>query len=468
MNQSKCNQCYAGTESDAKEKVLKTKDIILSWFPLPESGLSPHQYAEAVAAMSSRIGILSGGPGVGKTRTAATIIKAAIARYGAMYVRVCAPTGKAAVRITEAMQRRHIPMEATTIHRMLGVTRGGYDGNGWGFAFNHECQLPVKLVVMDEASMLGTDLAADFFQAIPPDANILLVGDEDQLPPVTHGAVLRDLLRAGFPHGKLTEIWRNEGDIVRACRAIREGKPWKPSPLIDLKAGWNLRHHECRNERQVKSKLSKLLRNTPGINPIDACQVLCIVNEKSLLSRKELNAGLQNILNYNGRRDASHKYRVGDKVICLRNQFLRLIAEDASDLKPDEPQEFVANGDIGKVTEVDSRKIAVRFELPERHCYVAGETLVHDIDLAYAITVHKAQGSQWPIVVYVSDDYRGARWVASRELVYTALSRAEKLTITLGRKDTMDLDCRREVLPQRKTFLVERLQDASCNESVTT
>ena len=437
----------------------------MTWFPLPESDLTPHQHAAATQAMSGRVGLLTGGPGVGKTYTAAAILQAAVAKYGASYCRVCAPTGKAAVRITEAMQRHRIPLEATTIHRMLGVTRGGYDGGGWGFAFNRDCQLQAKLICCDESSMLGTDLAADMFQAIPEDATVLLVGDEDQLPPVTHGAVFRDFLRAGFPIGRLAEIHRNEGDIVRACKAIRDGHAWRPSPVIDMESGWNLRHIECPSANHVKRKLSALLRRVPEpFDPIEDCQVLCTVNEKSPLARTELNKGLQQILNPDGEPDQSHKFRVGDKVICLRNQFLRLIDDAADDLKPSQDQEFVANGDIGRVTAVGPRKIAVRFPLPDRHCYIAGEPLTKDIDLAYAVTVHKSQGSQWPVVIYVSDDYRGARWVASRELIYTALSRAEKLMVTLGQKDTMDLDCRREVLSGRKTFLVERLRSRKDGE----
>jgi len=439
----------------------------LTWFPLPTTDLTPHQHAAATQAMSGRVGLLTGGPGVGKTHTAAAILKAAVAQYGALYCCVCAPTGKAAVRITEAMQRHKLPLEATTIHRMLGVTRGGYDGGGWGFAYNRDCPLPAKLICCDEASMLGTDLAANMFQAVPEDAVVLLVADDDQLPPVTHGAVFRDLLRAEFPVGKLTEIHRNVGDIVRACKAIREGRPWKPSPVIDMEAGWNLRHIECSSARQVKAELSALLRRVPEpFDPIEDCQVLCTVNEKSPLARVELNKGLQAILNPDGEPDKSHKFRVGDKVICLRNQFLKLIDDTAADLKPSKDQEFIANGDIGRVTDVGPRKIAVRFSLPDRHCYIAGEPLAKDIDLAYAVTVHKSQGSQWPVVIYVSDDYRGARWVASRELIYTALSRAEKLTITLGRKDTMDRDCEREVLSGRKTFLVERLQ--GCQQTTST
>jgi len=299
------------------------------------------------------------------------------------------------------------------------------------------------------------------FQAIPENAAVLLVGDEDQLPPVTPGAVFRDLLRAGFPTGRLTEIHRNEGDIVRACKAIREGRPWKPSPVIDIEAGWNLRHIECPTANHVKRELSALLRRVPeSFDPIEDCQILCTVNEKSPLARTELNKGLQQILNSDGEPDESHKFRIGDKVICLRNQFLRLVDDSDGELKPSQNQEFVANGDIGRVTAVGPRKIGVRFPLPDRHCYVAGEPLLKDTDLAYAVTVHKAQGSQWPVVIYVSDDYRGARWVASRELIHTALSRAEKLMVTLWQKDTMDMDCRREVLSGRKTFLVERLLES--------
>ena len=120
-------------------------------------------------------------------------------------------------------------------------------------------------------------------------------------------------------------------------------------------------------------------------------------------------------------------------------------------------QEFVANGDMGRVVHVDKGKMHVQLRYPNRLVYIAGKSL-GDFSLAYAITVHKSQGSQWPIVIYVSDD-SGFRWV-SRELIYTALSRAETLAITIGSKGTILQDCEREVLSKRKTLLVEKLSDA--------
>lgn len=423
--------------------------------------LSPHQLEQADIATSGRICILTGGPGVGKTFVAASITSDAVASHGVDQVRVCAPTGKAAVRITEALQACGLPgvasLQATTIHRMLGVSRDGHDGDGWGFHHNSGNPLPARVVVVDEGSMLGTDLAASMFSALSSTTKVLLIGDEGQLPPVGHGAPLRDMIAAGLPCGRLTEVWRNEGDIVKACCDIRGGREWKPSPVIDIEEGLNLAHIETTTATATRDRLKALMEQMPkNYDPIADCQILCAVNENSPLSRIELNKGLQNILNPAGERDKSHDFRVGDKVMCLRNQFLRLI--DEGEEKATEEQEFVANGDMGRVLSVGPGKMTVLFESPERLCYVAGAVLTNDVAIAYAVTVHKSQGSQWPIVIYVSDDARGARYVASRELIYTAISRAETLAITLGCKATIDRDCRREVLSGRKTFLVEQLQ----------
>ncbi len=434
-------------------RILTRSGNVESWFSGKLEGLSDHQQFQAEIATRDQIGLLTGGPGVGKTEVATAILKEAARRWGSQQLRVCAPTGKAAVRITEAMQKRGLDFAAATIHRTLGVTKR--DGGSWEFVHRPGNPLEAKLVCMDEASMLDTALAASLFSALAPGTLVLLVGDPGQLPPVSHGAVLRDLMAADLPQGHLIEIWRHEGDIVRACKAIRGGEQWHPSPKMNTEAGHNLLHFETRSPWHTQQKLKTLLESVPErLDRVRDCQVLCAVNDKSPLCRKELNEFLQGFLNPDGEGDKSHSYRVGDKVICLRNQFLRLIEHDL--LIKD--SEFVANGDTGQVTQVGPRKIHVMFGAPERHCYVGGDTLHNDFSLAYAITVHKSQGSQWPIVIYVSDEYRGARWVASRELIYTAISRAETLAVTIGQKVTIDHDCRREVLSKRKTFLAEALR----------
>jgi exodeoxyribonuclease V alpha subunit len=418
-------------------------------------GISTHQGDVLSQALSGPIAILTGGPGVGKTYTAGAVLKAVIQQHGASSLAVCAPTGKAAVRITAAMRGVGLKHEATTIHRLLGVQRNGHDGGGWGFRYGAGNPLPFRFIAIDEVSMLETDLAANLLAAIQPGTHVLLIGDPGQLPPVGHGAPLRDLIAAGIPCGELVEVRRNAGDIVIACRDIRAGQVFTPSYLIDIPRGHNLKHQESQRPTWTMSHLERLIRTMPtGVSPMWDMQVLTSVRENSPLSRDELNKRLQPLLNPSPPIKQA-KFRLNDKVICTSNQMLPTV-----DSRPGcEISEFVANGEIGSVAHCEPGITVVKFDAPDRTMVIRGQ-YQNDFDLAYALTVHKSQGSQWPIVIYVSDDYRGARFVASRELIYTAISRAEKLALTIGRKATIDLDCRREALSTRKTFLKELLTAA--------
>jgi len=424
---------------------------------------SPHQQETwGRASSAGRVAILTGGPGTGKTTTAAEVLKQCAKTVGLSNVAVCSPFGKAAVKITASMNAAGLECEATTIHRLLGVTRNGHDKGGWGFRFNAGNPLPYRVLAIEESSTLGVDLGASLFSAIHPGTHVLLLGDDGQLPPVEHGAVLRDLKAAGLPHGELLEIWRNDGDIVKACQAIRAGRPWRASREINIPAGQNLRHCETAKVPVALRHLERFLATAPtGIDPIWDVQVLCTVNEKSPLGRKDLNARLREFLNSAGRRIDKHPFRVGDKVICLSNSMLPLDSGDGLQFEDDGAiEEFVANGEIGRVTYIEPKLSIVKFDAPARTVRVVGGW--HDsFDLAYAITTHKSQGSQWPVVIYMSDDYPSARRTSSRQLVYTALSRAEKLCVTIGRKSTIDLDCKRDALVGRKTFLAEMIERAA-------
>jgi len=417
-------------------------------------GISTHQLEAVKLATAGSVGVLNGGPGVGKTTVAGALLRAAVNRIGLYRIRVAAPTGKAAVRLTAVLQQLGIRgLEATTNHRMLGVSRPGYDGDGWGFEHHAENPIPADLIAIDEVSMLDVDMAASVFSAVGPECSVLLIGDTGQLPPVQHGAFLRDLVAAGAPCGELTEIWRNAGDIVKVCHAIRRGESFEPSDGINIGEGRNFLHVESRTPDKTITSLRRLLRNTPpDIDPLWDCQVMVAVNEKSRLCRTALNKILQADFNP-GQPDTKSGFRLNDKVICLKNTGLPLVQDGKVTKTPD----FVANGEIGQVIETTPRgAMWVRFDFPSRTVQVGGEHL-KKFDLAYVITVHKSQGSQWPVAIYVSDDYRGARFVASRELIYTALSRAEKLAVTIGRWDTIVEDCQREALSKRKTFLRELL-----------
>ncbi len=262
--------------------------------------------------------------------------------------------------------------------------------------------------------MVGAGLAASLVEALQTGTHLLWSGDFCQLPPVEHGAPLRDMIAAGLPYGELTEIHRNEGDIVRACRALKEGRPFIPSPCINLAAGQNLKHIEASRTSQALGALAHLLRNVPpDINPVWDVQVLCAVNENSGVGRKNLNEGMQRILNPDGARVEGMAFRLNDKVICSTNGLLPLVkcpgcGNDVAELvawngkwfecgsdgcfnqwKPGECDgDFVANGEIGKVVLLDKKLMHVAFDSPRRTVRVAGEWL-QQFELAYAVTCHK-------------------------------------------------------------------------------
>ena len=394
--------------------------------------------------------------------------------------------------------------------------------------------MPYRVIVVDEVSMLDTDLAASLFDAIAPGTHVLFVGDPYQLPPVGHGAPLRDMLLARrpdgsnvVPFGELTEIKRNDGAIVRACRAIRLGERVMPPAAneFNVAAGMNWRHHEINRPAQQLAVLQSLIEATPGnVNPIWDIQVLCAVNETGELSRKKLNEELQRVLNPHGERVDNCPFRVGDKVICTSNSWHLLHQDehgrhawewatatgsrgengadgsggenDSGDCSNEDSEgqrkEFIANGEIGRVDDITAADMFVRFYGPKRVIRVplpkarkkeagangneqqgsagngqqngndsnekAPPGFAGDFDFAYAITTHKAQGSQAPIVISLVDESRGAQMVTSREWWYTAASRAEKLWVTIGSVATLNKQCQRVALRDRKTFLAERLR----------
>lgn len=461
---------------------------------LDGAGLTEHQLATLKPLLTSPLCILAGSPGTGKTFTAAAVIRYVVDRYGAEAVMVAAPTGKAAVRIAEAMRKYEIPLQATTIHRALKIGRNGHDGKGWGFEHNADKPLDKKFVFIDELSMLDTDLAAALFQACGPGTHVFLIGDPGQLAPVGHGAPQRDLLAAGIPHGILTEIKRNDGLIVQACKAINYGGEFETCAKYDPATGQNLKWYEIHDKAAPSVQLETIQKVIQGVqagNKFDAVwetQVLCALNTKGNVSREALNVMLQGLLNPLSAEDIdirkqtpfAHTFRVKDKIICLKNCFLPLqllaegYAENCIEAYRNEPgvQAYIANGELGKVLAVTPRTVLVKFSDPDRVIIIpmaaqkedgeqgaGGESGdKSDFALAYAITTHKSQGSEWPLVLVVVDDAAGT--VSSREFVYTAISRASKLCLLIGKKSTLARQCKRVSLNMRKTHLVELVKEA--------
>jgi exodeoxyribonuclease V alpha subunit len=420
------------------------------------------------------------------------VLKQIIAEHGPGNVAVCAPTGKAAVRATESLRARGLDIRATTIHSLLEIGRNGHDGDGWGFIRKRDNPLDVLFIIVDEASMIDTNLMADLLDAIPGRACLLLVGDPYQLPPVGHGAPLRDLLAAGIPQGELTEVRRNSGAIVRGCADIKAGLPVTFVDAVNLQAEdkANLRLIEC-GQTETPGILDDVLEQVPsfGFDAAWETQIITALNDKSDLSRRKLNDRLGKLLNPDGRPVKGNPFRVGDKIICLRNTKLKTcfpvgkfgdpsMTEDAGYYQAGgmagmPPEQYVANGEIGRVVAVSEKHTVSRFGGADSHLVQvpvgkvrkqdddagSGEEgekaggVCGDFDLAWAITVHRSQGSEWPCVICLIDDAGSA--IADRNFWYTAISRARTLGIIIGPRGVFDRQVKRQQLVCRRIFLVD-------------
>ncbi len=446
--------------------VVDAEEEPVSWPDVSDlAEISDHQRERLSQSLRGPITVFGGGPGTGKTFTAAALIRA-VCQQGSSLVSVAAPTGKAAVRITEAMASYGVHVRAKTIHSLLGVETSE---NGWSFRHNEANPLECRYLIVDEASMIDTDLMSSLLAARGQGTHVLFVGDIGQLPPVGHGAPLRDLIRAQLPYGELVEIKRNDGGIVQACADIRAGKRFR--------CAGNLVHRDASTpDAQITECLAVCQHaRTLNLSPIWDTQIVVPVNAKSPVSRRALNGILQRELNQNPGVSGT-PFRTGDKIVCSQNGFYPAIDLDDSDedlQTNDRDDVYVANGELAEVLEASEKLTIAKLDNPRRTIKIprgkeSGSDSDADqdgskpttgcaFDLAYALSVHKSQGSEWPIVAVVLDKYPGARMVMSREFIYTAISRARFECHLVGDVEVAYQSCRRQQLGERKTFLVEEV-----------
>ena len=414
--------------------------------------LTIHQIESANRVLSTPIGILCGTPGTGKTFTLSRIVRDML--NNRMNVAVAAPTGKAAVRCTSAMEACGVDSIATTIHTLLAPR---FLNGKMQFTYNAENPLPYDVVIIDESSMLDTQLFRSLLAAMHPTMRLILVGDPYQLPPVGWGQPMNDLIKQGKAGiGELTEVHRNSGAIVLGCQAIKSGNvPKFAERYIPGDPTTNLVIIPAVQEEAILSRLVLGIRKfvERGIKLSDI-QVIVPTNAGGKLGRHNINSMLQREFNPNGFQVDGNRFRVEDKAIILKNRLVPGVQGNYSPEDIDEWGEvYVANGDVGTVVKVTGRNTFIKVVHPSRLIRVGPAAVKEekdekkkdrlaephrdndgdvDFDLAYGITCHKSQGSGYPYVFVVLDPSYGAMSVASRQWLYTATSRAEQLAVWVG------------------------------------
>jgi exodeoxyribonuclease V alpha subunit len=398
--------------------------------------LSPQQFGAVEMAASSRIMILTGGPGTGKTMTTRVITSL----WKAMNYKIAlaAPTGRAAQRMSEVTG-----LEAKTLHRLLE-----FNPATRGFKRDLDNLLPYDAIVIDEVSMLDLFLAHSLLKAIAPGTSLLLVGDIDQLPSVGPGKVLKDLIESErLPVIRLTQVFRQAASsaIVRVAHQINQGQhpnleTISARPQSDCL--WHNEGTEPEHGVQVVSELIGEFIPKMGFNPATDVQVLCPMT-RGVVGTRNFNQVLQQLINPPSPDKpeitrGGNTLRVGDRVIQLKNDY----------------DKEVFNGDLGVIAAIDSveQEVIISFDGRDVSYDYADRD---EINLAYALSIHKSQGSEYPVVIMPL--YLQHYIMLSRNLVYTGLTRAKKLAIVIGSSKAIAIAVKQNNERQRYTRLRERL-----------
>src|SRR6476620_10667976 len=400
---------------------------------VPRDGLTDEQWAAVRAAFGARISVLTGGPGVGTTKCTKEIVAEAEAANAT--IALCAPTGRTARRLEEATGH-----EAMTIHRLLEWMPGREP------AFRPGRPLPAELVIVDESSMLNLRLAEVLLGGLAESTHVVFVGDADQLPPIGAGKPFEDLIASGAaPVVRLTQIFRQAARsmITTAAHEINQGRPphLEPGPDQDHDFFFIERTNP---ERALEAVVEVVAERAPkrfGVDPIREVQVLAPMY-RGPVGIDALNERLQAELNPDGKRALQDRFRIGDRLIQTRNSHeLGLMNGSIVFLRADDPDEETIVVDTD-----DGGSLVIPY----------GETA--PLRLAYAISVHKAQGCEVPVVVGVC--HRSHSRMLNRPLLYTAITRARSSCVLVGDRGSLASAVRRDDSGGRHSGLAERLRAA--------
>ncbi len=395
--------------------------------------LSPEQEEAVHQACLNKVSIVTGGPGTGKTTITRVVVNTL--RSLGLKIKLAAPTGRASKRLSEATR-----CHASTIHRLLGFGPGGE------FAYSEDKKLKADVLLVDEASMLDCQLFVSLLRALPLTCRLILVGDVNQLPSVGPGNVLSDLLESKtVPSMELTQIFRQarESTVVVNAHRINQGKFPVASPRQPPAADffWVEQEDIQKVQDLILNTVCKRIPEVYGFDPLREVQVLTPMH-KGLVGTSELNALLQDRLNPGGQevRNGFRVFRVGDRVLQTRNNY----------------EKDVFNGDLGWIVRMDqdSGEVMVDFD---GHRVQYPQTDMDELQLAYCISVHKSQGSEYPAVLIpvVTQHFM----LLQRNLIYTALTRATRLAVLIGSKKALTIGIKSIGGDKRHTHLKVRLQE---------
>ena len=434
------------------EKAIAKKLMTLTQSPLPwssiDAGVSIKWVEEQTAvslsqtqkqaieiALTSKVLVITGGPGVGKTTLVNSILK--ILDTKKLRIALAAPTGRAAKRLFECTG-----MEAKTLHRLLETNpiKGG-------FSKNEDAPLACDLLIIDETSMVDVPLMHAVMKALPPTAALILVGDIDQLPSVGPGQVLSDLIQSNMiPVIRLTEVFRqaSTSQIITAAHTINQGL--MPELKVSADEESDFYFIQANTPEDALDKIIKMLKERIpmkfGFSPFTDIQVLCPMG-RGIVGTKNLNVELQKVLNPPTDQSINRfgwSYGVGDKVMQIENNY----------------DKSVYNGDIGIITSISQAESEVVIAYDERlGVYDFGEC--DEIVLAYATTIHKSQGSEYPAVIIplMMQHYS----MLKRNLIYTGITRGKKLVIVIGEKKALTIDVKQRGEQRRWSSLKLRLEE---------
>jgi exodeoxyribonuclease V alpha subunit len=397
--------------------------------------LAESQKKAVSVALSAKVMVITGGPGVGKTTIVNAILKIIMAK-GAK-VALTAPTGRAAKRLSESTS-----LPAKTIHRLLE-----FDPISGGFKRSGDFPIECDLLVIDETSMVDVPLMASLMRALPQRAAVIIVGDVDQLPSVGPGQVLSDIIESGIlPVSRLTEIFRQAARSRIITNAHRVNRGVMPVLARPRDGDSDFYFIEAEEPEDAVSKIVELVKTRIsrrfGLDPVHDIQVLCPM-QRGGVGARSLNIELQRALNSDSDQQPKverfgYTYRVGDKVMQTENDY----------------DKEIFNGDIGFITSIDTDTNELVIDFDERSVnYDFGE--LDEVVLCYATTIHKSQGSEYPAVVIplMAQHYL----MLQRNLLYTGITRGKSLVVLIGQKKALGMAVQGKKIRQRWTKLKEWL-----------